>query len=52
MIADLIEDGSTIQLGIGGLPGAVAMFLKDKRNLGPTAKCWAMQLYSWSKRAR
>ncbi len=34
MIADLIEDGSTIQLGIGGLPGAVAMFLKDKRNLG------------------
>ncbi len=34
MIAELVEDGSTIQLGIGGLPGAVALFLKDKRNLG------------------
>ena len=33
-IADLIEDGSTIQLGIGGLPNAVALFLHDKKNLG------------------
>lgn len=33
-IAGLVEDGSTIQLGIGGIPNAVLFFLKDKRNLG------------------
>ncbi|MCK9231117.1 MAG: acetyl-CoA hydrolase/transferase C-terminal domain-containing protein [Dehalococcoidales bacterium] len=33
-IADLIEDESIIQLGIGGLPNAVALFLKDKKHLG------------------
>lgn len=33
-IADMIEDGSTIQLGIGAIPNAVGKFLKDKRDLG------------------
>lgn len=33
-IADLIEDGSTLQLGIGGIPNAVARCLKDKKDLG------------------
>lgn len=33
-IADLIEDGSTIQLGIGGIPNAIAQCLYDKRDLG------------------
>ena len=33
-IADLIEDGSTIQLGIGGIPNAVAHALKYKKDLG------------------
>lgn len=33
-IADLIEDGSTIQLGIGGIPNAVAQALKTKKHLG------------------
>ena len=33
-IADLIEDGSTLQLGIGGIPNAVADKLKSKKNLG------------------
>jgi len=33
-IANLVEDGSTIQLGIGGIPNAVLFFLKDKRDLG------------------
>lgn len=32
--AELVEDGSTLQLGIGGIPNAVAGFLKDKRHLG------------------
>lgn len=33
-IVDLIEDGSTIQLGIGGIPDAVSRALSGKRNLG------------------
>jgi acetyl-CoA hydrolase len=33
-IADLIEDGSTIQTGIGGIPDAVLQYLTDKRDLG------------------
>lgn len=33
-IAELIEDGSTIQLGIGGIPNAVAEALKVKKHLG------------------
>ena len=33
-IANLVENGSTIQLGIGGIPNSVALFLKDKKDLG------------------
>lgn len=33
-IATLVEDGATLQLGIGALPDAVLMFLKDKNDLG------------------
>jgi acyl-CoA hydrolase len=33
-IADLIADGSTIQLGIGGIPNAIAQSLFEKRDLG------------------
>jgi acyl-CoA hydrolase len=33
-IADLIEDGATLQLGIGGIPNAIASFLTDRRDLG------------------
>lgn len=32
--ASLIEDGSTLQLGIGGIPDAVMLFLTDKKDLG------------------
>ncbi|MEY8001367.1 acetyl-CoA hydrolase/transferase family protein [Clostridium sp. Mt-5] len=32
--ASLIDDGSTLQLGIGAIPDAVLMFLKDKKDLG------------------
>jgi 4-hydroxybutyrate CoA-transferase len=34
LVADLIEDGATLQLGIGAIPAAVASALGDKRNLG------------------
>ena len=33
-IADLVDDGSTLQLGIGGIPDAVLQSLSGKRDLG------------------
>jgi acyl-CoA hydrolase len=33
-VADMIEDGSTLQIGYGGIPDAVVMQLKHKRDLG------------------
>lgn len=33
-VASLIEDGSTLQMGIGGIPDAVLQNLEGKRNLG------------------
>ncbi|MGI6146145.1 MAG: acetyl-CoA hydrolase/transferase family protein [Firmicutes bacterium] len=34
LVASLIEDGSTIQLGIGGIPNAVTACLMEKNDLG------------------
>ena len=34
IIADLVEDGATLQMGIGALPNAVCDALKDHRDLG------------------
>ncbi len=33
-VAEFIDDGSTVQLGIGGMPTAVADFIADRRHLG------------------
>ncbi len=33
-IGELVEDGATIQLGIGGIPNAAALALRDKHDLG------------------
>lgn len=33
-IAELVPDGSTLQLGIGAIPTATALALRDKRDLG------------------
>lgn len=33
-IAELIPDGATLQLGIGGIPDGVLRFLRDRRDLG------------------
>ncbi len=33
-VADLIEDGSTLQTGIGGIPDAVLRYLGNKKHLG------------------
>ncbi len=33
-VAELVPDGATIQLGIGGIPAATALALRNKRELG------------------
>ncbi len=33
-VASLIEDGATLQLGIGGIPDAVLHFVRDRKHLG------------------
>jgi acetyl-CoA hydrolase len=33
-VAGLIENGSTLQMGIGGIPDAVLFYLREKRGLG------------------
>jgi acyl-CoA hydrolase len=33
-VADLVQDGATIQMGIGAIPSAVGAALRDKRDLG------------------
>ncbi len=33
-VAALVPDGATIQLGIGAIPAATALYLRDKRDLG------------------
>jgi 4-hydroxybutyrate CoA-transferase len=33
-VASLIEDGATLQLGIGGIPDAVLHYLQDRKHLG------------------
>jgi len=33
-VADLIEDGSTLQMGIGAIPDSVMHYLREKKNLG------------------
>ena len=33
-VAELVPDGATLQLGIGAIPAATALFLRDKQDLG------------------
>ena len=33
-VAELVPDGATLQMGIGSIPGAVALALRDKHDLG------------------
>lgn len=34
LVAELVPDGATIQMGIGSIPAAVGLALRDKRDLG------------------
>lgn len=40
-VADLVEDGSTLQLGIGSIPNAVARQLQSRKNLGLHTEMWS-----------
>jgi acyl-CoA hydrolase len=47
-IAGLVDDGSTLQLGIGGIPNAAALALRDKHDLGVHTEMFVdslMELY-------
>jgi acyl-CoA hydrolase len=47
-IAGLVEDGSTLQLGIGGIPNAAALALREKKDLGVHTEMFVdslMELY-------
>ena len=47
-IAELVENGSTIQLGIGGIPNAAALSLRNKKDLGVHTEMFVdsmMELY-------
>lgn len=47
-IAHLVDDGSTIQLGIGEIPNAAALSLRDKKDLGVHTEMFVdsmMELY-------
>lgn len=45
-IADLVDNGSTVQFGIGAIPQAVAELLKDKKNLGVHTEMFTDSLIS------
>lgn len=40
-IAELVEDGSTLQMGIGAIPDAVARLLTNHKNLGIHSEMWS-----------
>ncbi len=40
-VANLIEDGSTLQIGIGAIPDAVLSSLKEHRHLGLHSEMWS-----------
>lgn len=40
-VASLIEDGSTLQVGIGNIPDAILSFLKDHSHLGVHTEMWS-----------
>ncbi|MFZ4713753.1 MAG: acetyl-CoA hydrolase/transferase family protein [Bacteriovoracaceae bacterium] len=39
-VSELVENGATIQLGIGAIPDAICLFLKNHQNLGLHTEMW------------
>lgn len=50
LIADQVEDGATIQIGVGAIPNAVAFFLEDKNDLGVHTEMLTDSIYQLQKR--
>lgn len=48
-IADMVPDGACIQLGIGGIPNAVAKYLKTKNDLGVHTEMMTNSMMELSK---
>ena len=40
-VASLVEDGATLQLGIGSIPDATCANLKDRKDLGIHTEMWS-----------
>lgn len=49
MIAERIDDGSCMQFGIGRIPDAVGMMLKDKKHLGIHTELFCSSMYELVK---
>ena len=49
-VAELVEDGSTLQMGIGGIPDAVLAFLGDHKDLGVHTEMFSDGLVSLVER--
>ncbi len=49
LIADQVNDGATIQLGLGAIPNAVGMFLADKNDLGVHTEMLTDSIYHLQK---
>ena len=45
--ASLIRDGDCLQLGIGAIPDAVLLSLKNKKDLGIHSEMFQMGSWSW-----
>ena len=45
MISEIIPDGATIQLGVGGLPNTVAKYLSDHKDLGVHTELFTTGMY-------
>jgi acyl-CoA hydrolase len=50
-IAELVPDGATLQLGIGGIPDRVLSFLSDRRDLGVHTEMFSDGLVALVERA-
>jgi 4-hydroxybutyrate CoA-transferase len=48
-VAKLIEDGSTLQMGIGAIPDAVLLFLKGKKDLGIHTEMFSDGVRLWPR---
>lgn len=41
LVASLVEDGATLQVGVGGIPNAALHFLQDRKHLGIHTETWS-----------